>query len=86
MNQQTQYATWQLCIDMQYIEQSPTKVWMPYLPRWESLPGISALTVQTLVLKRSVNQSPSAARVNRALSTRCELLECLAVRRSRRRL
>ncbi|WP_206958077.1 hypothetical protein [Trinickia acidisoli] len=32
-------------IDMQYIEESPKKVWIRYLPPWGTYPGISALTV-----------------------------------------
>lgn len=36
-------------INMQYIEETPKKVWIRYLPPWGTYPGISALTVPTSV-------------------------------------
>jgi len=36
-------------LNMQYIEESPRKVWIRYLPPWGSYPGISALAVPTSV-------------------------------------
>lgn len=36
-------------INMQYMEESPKKVWIRYLPPWGTFPGISALTVPTSV-------------------------------------
>lgn len=36
-------------LNMQYIEESPRKVWIRYLPPWGSYPGISALAVPSSV-------------------------------------
>ena len=36
-------------LNMQYIEESPKKVWIRYLPPWGTYPGISALAVPTSV-------------------------------------